>query len=255
MLTEPAGPWRTDSPWARLPWTVPTALLISAAVLWALAFLMEKPPGEQMKPIPVDARFIEEAVPQAPPVVARPAPPPPRPLPRPLPTPKEPPKNESAQQKPAAPSPNIALPTAPNEEETKSGIGQAGTVSGPPSTGAATGPSGPALAGSSAQTGSGAAKGSPGGGMLANTGAQAIVRPMPQIPDDLRQEAFSAKADVRFHIAADGSFEVELVRPMPNPRLNRILLDSLKKWRFMPAIKDGKPVASIEPFTFKFEVK
>jgi protein TonB len=78
---------------------------------------------------------------------------------------------------------------------------------------------------------------------------------MPQIPDDLRGEAFSSTALARFHIAVDGSAKVELAKPTPNPRLNWILLDSLKKWRFIPAIKNGKPVASTEEIVVKIEVK
>jgi protein TonB len=78
---------------------------------------------------------------------------------------------------------------------------------------------------------------------------------MPQIPDDLRDEAFNFTALARFHIAADGTVEVELAKATPNPRLNRILLDSLAKWRFIPAIKNGKPVASTEEIVVKLEVK
>jgi protein TonB len=78
---------------------------------------------------------------------------------------------------------------------------------------------------------------------------------MPKIPDDLREGAFKSSALARFHIAVDGSAEVELVKPTPNPRLNRILLDSLKKWQFMPALKGGKPVASTEEILVKIEVK
>jgi protein TonB len=32
---------------------------------------------------------------------------------------------------------------------------------------------------------------------------------------------------------------VSLVTPTPNPRLNQILLDTLKQWRFFPAMKNG----------------
>jgi protein TonB len=78
---------------------------------------------------------------------------------------------------------------------------------------------------------------------------------MPQIPDDLREGAFNTAALARFHIAVDGSATVELAKPTQNPRLNRILLDSLRKWRFIPAIKNGKPVASSEEIIVKVEVK
>jgi protein TonB len=91
--------------------------------------------------------------------------------------------------------------------------------------------------------------------IYASSGARAIVQPMPQIPDDLREEAFNFIALARFHIAVDGSAKVELAKPTPNPRLNWILLDSLKKWRFIPAIKNGKPVASTEEIVVKIEVK
>jgi protein TonB len=78
---------------------------------------------------------------------------------------------------------------------------------------------------------------------------------MPQIPDDLRALAFKSSALARFHIAVDGSAEVELAKPTPIPRLNRILLDTLKKWRFMPAIKNGQAVSSTEEILDKIEVK
>jgi protein TonB len=62
----------------------------------------------------------------------------------------------------------------------------------------------------------------------------------------LREEALNAAATARFHIAVDGSTTVELVKPTQNPRLNRLLLDTLKHWKFFPAMKDGKPVPSEE---------
>lgn len=91
--------------------------------------------------------------------------------------------------------------------------------------------------------------------ILANMGARAIVRPMPQIPDDLREVAFNSVALAHFHIAVDGRVTVELVRPTPNPRLNRILLENLKKWRFAPAIKAGQSVESTEEIDIRIEVK
>lgn len=89
---------------------------------------------------------------------------------------------------------------------------------------------------------------------IVNSGARAIARPMPRIPDDLRDEAFDSVARARFHIAVDGSITVELVRPTQNPRINRILLDTLKNWKFSPAIKNGKPVASTEEIVIRVNV-
>lgn len=63
-----------------------------------------------------------------------------------------------------------------------------------------------------------------------------LFNPLPQIPDELREEAFASEATARFHIAADGSVsQVELVKPCANPKLNQLLLQSLKRWQFSPA--------------------
>ncbi|MES2961030.1 MAG: energy transducer TonB [Pseudomonadota bacterium] len=60
-----------------------------------------------------------------------------------------------------------------------------------------------------------------------------IYNPLPQIPDDLRQEAFASSAVARFYIANDGQvLRVELIKPCANPRLNHLLLKSLKNWKF-----------------------
>ena len=88
-----------------------------------------------------------------------------------------------------------------------------------------------------------------------NRGAQAIVQPQPVIPDELRQDAMNEAATARFHIAVDGSVTVELIKPTQNPRLNRLLLDTLKNWKFFPAMKEGKPVASVENIVIRVQVK
>lgn len=69
-----------------------------------------------------------------------------------------------------------------------------------------------------------------------NSSAQKLLlihQPLPDIPEDLRYEAFNSEAVARFHIAADGEvLNVELIKPCANPRLNQLLLKSLKKWKF-----------------------
>ncbi len=62
-----------------------------------------------------------------------------------------------------------------------------------------------------------------------------LSNPLPQIPDELRDEAFVSQATARFYIAPDGSVErVELTKPCANPKLNQLLLKSLRLWKFSP---------------------
>lgn len=88
-----------------------------------------------------------------------------------------------------------------------------------------------------------------------NHGAVVIYQSMPKIPDDLRREAFNTYAMARFNIAADGSATVELLTPSQNPRLNHLLLEALKTWRFTPATDNGRAVASTFDIRVRFAVE
>ena len=79
-----------------------------------------------------------------------------------------------------------------------------------------------------------------------------MYAPTPTIPDDLREGTFSTMAVARFKVSSDGSVEVSLVKPTPNPRLNQILLDTLKQWKFFPAMKDG--IATIPTFEVRIPI-
>ncbi|MSP33394.1 MAG: hypothetical protein EXR06_00635 [Rickettsiales bacterium] len=85
--------------------------------------------------------------------------------------------------------------------------------------------------------------------------ATITARPLPEIPEELRQEAFNSYAIARFYIAIDGLVTVELIRPCNNPRLNQLLLQSLRKWKFAPATSFGAPVASTQDVKINFKVE
>jgi len=88
-----------------------------------------------------------------------------------------------------------------------------------------------------------------------NQTATPIERPLPKIPDDLRSEAFSSYAIARFNINADGSFKVELIKPCNSPQLNFLLLQSLKKWKFVPEKHFGIAVSTIKDIKVEFKVE
>jgi protein TonB len=86
------------------------------------------------------------------------------------------------------------------------------------------------------------------------TQARVISQPLPVLPDDLREQGYQLMAVAHFKIHADGSVEVELVKPTQNPRLNQILLDTLHRWRFFPATENGHPVESDQDVRVHFSV-
>jgi periplasmic protein TonB len=86
-------------------------------------------------------------------------------------------------------------------------------------------------------------------------GARAILKPMPDIPEALRRRGVDLVAVARFRVAADGSAEVELIEPTPESTLNRALLEALRRWKFFPAIAEGRPIASIIDIRIPITVK
>ncbi len=113
-----------------------------------------------------------------------------------------------------------------------------------------TGPAVPTTSGSA--SGKEASVGIPGGSGAGSgagigndaSGARAIYAPTPTIPDDLREDVFQAVAVAHFKVGPDGTVEVTLAQPTPNPRLNQILLNTLREWKFFPAMKDGIAINS-----------
>jgi protein TonB len=203
-----------DSPWQRLPFTLPFALVLTSALV--LAFLRLVSLGATpIPPLPtLDARFIElgppEASASAP--TAAPAPPPEvAPPPKAKAEPRPRPKPKAAQR----PAPEAAAPEAAES-------------------------SAEASASSARSTPSEAHGGAPGGSMS----ARALYRPLPEIPERLRRRDVELVAVARFQVAADGTAQVELIEPTNEPSLNQSLIATLRTWRFFPALEQGRPVAS-----------
>jgi len=74
-----------------------------------------------------------------------------------------------------------------------------------------------------------------------------LFQPLPEIPLDMRNEAFSAKIIAKFYIEKDGSVsDVELLEISHNPRLNFLLLKSLKKWRFEGSDQDFEQIINVK---------
>jgi periplasmic protein TonB len=234
-MTPAAGP-RLDEPWRRLPWLTPSALLLWALLLVGFTLLLHdtgRPPESIDR---LDARLLDLPAPAPPgglqgaaePAPAA-APPPPQPQPQVEPKRAQAPVARPKKKKDAAPPvyDTHGAHTAPAAEADGVATAQA------PAAGEANAAGG----GVSGHAGS--------GGLGSDSiGARAIYAPTPTIPDDLRENVFETVALAHFHVSFDGVATVSLVQPTSNPRLNYMLLDILKQWRFFPAIRNGIAIDS-----------
>jgi periplasmic protein TonB len=218
-----------DEPGRRLIWTLPMALLIWLALLIGFSRMLEltAPPPPDLKP--VEARIVElppEGGLQGGPAPAAPAKPKPSVV-KPSPVIHHVAPHPHIKVKSAAP-PIAPSETGPAKSEAPPGE-SSGSVATPPAGSGVTGGSG---------AGSGAGLGSD------TAGAHAIYAPTPTIPDDLREDALNAVAIAHFKVGYDGQVEVTLAKPTSNPELNQILLDTLKQWKFFPAMRNGVAIPS-----------
>ena len=215
-----------DDPMRRLP-----ALIVAAIVTWALllfAFSMVLMQAEAPEPElkPLEARIVEvpvgglgggESAPAVPHAVA-------------------PPKAKAINH--ALPKRKVIAPVPVSPEGTM----KRGKSEAPPS--AASESAAPSSESSNAATGESGEAGS--GSLIGSdaSGARALYAPTPSIPDELRENVFQAVAVAHFHVSYEGEVTVTLTQPTPNPRLNQILIDTLKDWKFFPAMKDGVAIDS-----------
>jgi periplasmic protein TonB len=231
----PVSPY-LDEPWRRLAWISPLAVLIWAAVLFGFSLLLSETAAPPPELKPLEARVIE-----LPPVAdlqggpapaAHPAPPQPhletvrKPVPVVHPRPRV---HHREKVRPITP-PMPPSPTGTAKTEV------------PPT--ASTAPAAPSMKPEGGGVPGGTGTGGGSGLGSDTTGARAIYAPVPKIPDELREDTLAAVAVAHFRVGYDGNAEVVLVQPTSNPRLNEIVLDTLKQWRFFPAMKGGVAVNS-----------
>jgi len=74
--------------------------------------------------------------------------------------------------------------------------------------------------------------------------AHAIYAPPPLIPDDLREDVLETEAIALFTVSPGGEVMVTLTKATDSPRLNEVLLDTLRRWKFIPAIRNGIAINS-----------
>lgn len=109
--------------------------------------------------------------------------------------------------------------------------------------------------GTGAGVGSGSGAGSGGGFGMGGSGPRTIYAPAPYIPDDLRDDVMKVTASARFKVSRDGRVSVALLNPTDYSELNDIIIETLEKWRFVPARQNGVAVDSVADVRLLITVK
>jgi len=241
-----------DSPWCRLPWTLPTTLLIWAAALWGLAYFTERPTYRPAGPPPIDAQLIElpgpvaaETIEPGPPAaVEQPKPPPPV-IPRQVPVRQQ--VSPRTRQKPvaqkakvitsAAAAPGDALST-PSEEEAPAAENTSSNSS--------------ALAGGG---NNGSGSGSLEMGFGSPDGPRFLLKTMPVYPPVAKRLQKEGTVLLRLTIDERGRpVDVEIVKGA-GFGFDEEAVKAVKRSTFVPAKRGGKPLACRALLPIRFVLK
>lgn len=133
--------------------------------------------------------------------------------------------------------PTTPAQALPDNANSSASLGHIGTAAG-------VGTGHEAGAGVGSSVGPGSATGSGGGFGTGGSGPRAIYAPVPSIPDDMRDEVMRATAVVRFHVGRDGKATVTLITSTEFSTLDELILGTLRKWRFHPALRNGNAIDS-----------
>ncbi len=218
-------------------WALGGSLLAHALVLGAALAWRGQPPA--LKPIPV----IEVALGQAPAVAAEPA----RGAPETHPVHRVP-------QKAVAPAPLIR-PSPPVRRQPSpalihGGTSPQGTVAVPsPGPTAQAEPSHGAPVAESGERGGSAGDSGPSAAAAGSGGKTqqpyALTAPVPPYPPLARREGTEGKVKLKVLISEEGRVTgVSLFRSSGSPLLDQSALETLEKWRFSPAMQNGRRVAA-----------
>jgi periplasmic protein TonB len=145
----------------------------------------------------------------------------------------------------APPMKNINEPNGPPLVEAKPQTDSSGLAAPTKSTsalGATMGNGGGLGSGHGTGAGSGSGSGAGGGFGTGDRGPNAIYAPVPSIPDDLRDEVMQATAVARFHVRRDGGSTVTLIVSTEFSTLDDSILETLRRWRFRPAFRNGEAI-------------
>jgi TonB family protein len=84
--------------------------------------------------------------------------------------------------------------------------------------------------------------------------AKGVNCPCPQLPSELKENGMQCCCEVRFQIDDRGDSKVKIVRSSGSDEIDDITLRAVRKWKFRPAMLDGKPVASTRRLKVEYEV-
>jgi TonB family protein len=95
----------------------------------------------------------------------------------------------------------------------------------------------------------------PGSKLQKSSNAEATFRPEPDIPDSMRSEQFATNVAVHVTIDENGRASYDLTRSSGSSVIDRLVTQTLRRWKWKAAIRNGAAVSSETDITVSLRVK
>lgn len=90
---------------------------------------------------------------------------------------------------------------------------------------------------------------------IADREPQPVRSPAPRYPREAQRRRESGTVILRVHVAADGEPEgIDLVTGSGSRSLDRAAVEAVRRWRFDPAMRDGRPVEGVVQVPINFQM-
>lgn len=87
-----------------------------------------------------------------------------------------------------------------------------------------------------------------------NEDARASFRPDIELPTELKSRQFKSRVLVEVEVSISGQSQTTLVSGSGDVEVDRLVLQTLRRWKWMPGFRDGKEVATKQKFEYVIKV-
>jgi TonB family protein len=87
-----------------------------------------------------------------------------------------------------------------------------------------------------------------------NKDAERTSDPAPELTAEMKKRSFNANLRVRVTVNADGSHEEELIQGSGDSEIDALVLKTMRRWKWRPALRDGEKVTNSQTFRYKISI-
>jgi TonB family protein len=87
-----------------------------------------------------------------------------------------------------------------------------------------------------------------------NKDAERTSNPAPELTAEMKKRSFNANLRIRVTVNPDGSHEEELIQGSGDSEIDALVLKTMRRWKWQPALRDGEKVTNSQVFRYTISI-